>query len=137
METYGKFAERDEFSKTWAMKEHLGMSDADITTNNKLFLLDKIIESWGEAIPEKFNEEGLSEDLQNALLSANLASLEDLFKEKLAGAFKSKDEDEEDDEDEGGGGGDEDMGDMDFGGGDEGGGDEGGGDEGGGEEPPM
>ena len=137
METYGKFAERDEFSKTWAMKEHLGMSDADITTNNKLFLLDKIIESWGEAIPEKFNEEGLSKDLQNALLSANLASLEDLFKEKLAGAFKSKDEDEEGDEDEGGGGGDEDMGDMDFGGGDEGGGDEGGGDEGGGEEPPM
>ena len=133
METYGKFAERDEFSKIWAMKQHLGMTDADITLNNKLLIVDKIIESWGDALPEKYNEGKLGKELKNALLSGNLSSLEDIFKDVLTGAFKEKGGGDDEDGDDEGGGDDEGM-DMDFG--DEGGGDEGGGDEGG-EEPPV
>ena len=122
METYAKFADRDEFSKTWAMKEQLGLNDAEISANNKLLILDKIVASWGEALPEKYNGGEMSKDLMNALLSGNLSSLEDLFKSKLAQAFAgSGAEGGGEGGDEGGddeGGGDEDMGDM---GGDEGG----------------
>ncbi len=122
METYAKFADRDEFSKTWAMKEQLGLNDAEISANNKLLILDKIVASWGEALPEKYNGGEMSKDLMNALLSGNLSSLDDLFKSKLAQAFAgSGAEGGGEGGDEGGGdegGGDEDMGDM---GGDEGG----------------
>lgn len=123
METYGKFAEKDEFSKTWAMKEYLGLSDADITTNNKLLLLDKIIASWGEALPEKYNGGEMSKELMNAILSGNLSSLEDVFKGALAGAFGGEGG-------EGGEGGDEGGGDEDMDLGDEGGDEDLGGDEG-------
>jgi len=91
MEVYSKFADRDEFSKTWAAKRYLNLSDKDITENNKLLLFDKYIAKLGEDLPEKITG-GMSDEAKSALIASELGNLQDALDLNLEGGSSGGDE---------------------------------------------
>lgn len=134
MDLYAKYADRDEFSKTWAQKTILGLTDDEISENNKYRLFDAIVAAVAEDIGEKYKGGEFAGDMTTKIKTLSISSLESILKANILtpNRISVKTEDEQN-----GGGGDE--------GGEEGGGDEGGddagedegGDEGGGDENPF
>ena len=130
MDLYSKYADRDEFSKTWAMKNVLGMTDSEISENNKGILFDKIIAAIGEAIGEKYINGEFNADMITKMKTLSISSLENILSSNILNSQKinvtTAAEEEGGSEGEGGTeGGSEDAGDAD-GGEDDMGGDEGG-----------
>ena len=130
MDLYSKYADRDEFSKTWAMKNVLGMTDSEISENNKGILFDKIIAAIGEAIGEKYMNGEFNADMITKMKTLSISSLENILSSNILNSQKinvtTAAEEEGGSEGEGGTeGGSEDAGDAD-GGEDDMGGDEGG-----------
>ena len=129
-----KYADRDEFSKTWAQKTILGLTDDEISENNKYRLFDAIVAAVAEGIGEKYMGGEFAEGMTTKIKTLSISSLESILKANILtpNRISVKTEDEQNGE-----GGDE--------GGEEGGGDEGGddasedegGDEGGGDENPF
>ena len=134
MDLYAKYADRDEFSKTWAQKTMLGLTDDEISENNKYRLFDAIVAAVAEGIGEKYMGGEFAEGMTTKIKTLSISSLESILKANILtpNRISVKTEDEQNGE-----GGDE--------GGEEGGGDEGGddasedegGDEGGGDENPF
>lgn len=129
MDLYAKYADRDEFSKTWAQKNILGMTDSEINEMNQARLFDAIMAALAEGIGEKYMNGELNADQITKLKTMSMSSLEEILAHNILNMNKinvtTADE-------ENGDGGEE--GDEDEEGGDEGGDDEGGeegGDEGG------
>jgi hypothetical protein len=120
METYSKFADRDEFSKTWAMKHYLGMTDKDVTENNKLLLFDKYVAKLGEDLPEKISG-GMDDEAKSALISTELGNIQDALDLNLEGAGGGEGGEGGEGDEGGDEGGDEDFGSDEDMGGDEGG----------------
>ena len=79
MELYAKYADREEFSKTWAMKNVLGLTDAEIDENNKSLLFDKIIAALGEGIGEKYMGGEFNADQATKLKTMSMSSLEEIL----------------------------------------------------------
>ena len=130
MDLYSKYADREEFSKTWAMKNVLGMTDSEISENNKGILFDKIIAAIGEAIGEKYIGGEFNADMITKMKTLSISSLENILSSNILNSQKinvtTAAEEEGGSEGEGGTeGGSEDAGDAD-GGEDDMGGDEGG-----------
>lgn len=136
VELYGKYADRDEFSKTWAMKNVLNMTDDEISENNKLLLFDKIIAAIGEAIGEKYINGEFNAKNITKIKTMSISSLEELLANNVFNTQKinvtTADEENGEGGDDSSGGEDEEddsEGNDDIGGGegeDDGGGDEGG-----------
>ena len=131
MDLYAKYADRDEFSKTWAQKNILGMTDSEINEMNQARLFDAIMAALAEGIGEKYMNGELNADQITKLKTMSMSSLEELLAHNILNMSKINvtTADEENGEDGEEGGEDEE-------GGDEGGDDEGG-EEGGGEEDPF
>ena len=130
MDLYSKYADREEFSKTWAMKNVLGMTDSEISENNKGILFDKIIAAIGEAIGEKYIGGEFNADMITKMKTLSISSLENILSSNILNSQKinvtTAAEEKGGSEGEGGSeGGSEDAGDAD-GGEDDMGGDEGG-----------
>ena len=130
MDLYSKYADREEFSKTWAMKNVLGMTDSEISENNKGILFDKIIAAIGEAIGEKYIGGEFNADMITKMKTLSISSLENILSSNILNSQKinvtTAAEEKGGSEEEGGSeGGTEDAGDA------EGGEDDMGGDEGG------
>ena len=130
MDLYSKYADREEFSKTWAMKNVLGMTDSEISENNKGILFDKIIAAIGEAIGEKYIGGEFNADMITKMKTLSISSLENILSSNILNSQKinvtTAAEEKGGSEGEGGTeGGTEDAGDAD-GGEDDMGGDEGG-----------
>lgn len=130
MDLYSKYADREEFSKTWAMKNVLGMTDSEISENNKGILFDKIIAAIGEAIGEKYIGGEFNADMITKMKTLSISSLENILSSNILNSQKinvtTAAEEKGGSEGEGGTeGGSEDAGDAD-GGEDDMGGDEGG-----------
>ena len=132
MELYSKYADREEFSKTWAQKTILGLTDEEISDNNKYRIFDAIMAAIAEDIGEKYKGGEFNEKMVTKMKTLSISSLENILKSNILtpNRITVNTEDEQNGEgDEGGEGGE-----------DEGGGDEGadeGGDEGGGDENPF
>ena len=139
IELYGKYADRDEFSKTWAMKNVLNMTDDEISENNKLLLFDKIIAAVGEAIGEKYINGEFNAENITKIKTMSISSLEELLANNVFNTQKINVTTADEENGEGG----EEDGEGDAGGGDDMGGDEGGeddsgeGDDEGGDEHPF
>ena len=135
MELYGKYADRDEMSKTWAQKNILGMTDGEISDMNKYRLFDAIMAALAEGIGEKYMNGEFNADMITKISTMSLSSLDELLSTNILTLQKINVTTADEENGEGGEGGE--------GGGDEGGEDEGGGgddmgggdDEGGGEDP--
>ena len=132
MDLYAKYADRDEFSKTWAQKNILGMTDSEINEMNQARLFDAIMAALAEGIGEKYMNGELNADQITKLKTMSMSSLEELLAHNILNMNKINVTTADEENGEGGeeGGEDEE-------GGDEGGGDEGGdeGDDEGGEDP--
>ena len=132
MELYSKYADREEFSKTWAQKTILGLTDEEISDNNKYRIFDAIMTAIAEGIGEKYMGGEFDEKMVTKMKTLSISSLENILKTNILTPNKItvNTEDEQNGEgDEGGEGGE-----------DEGGEDEGadeGGDEGGDDENPF
>jgi hypothetical protein len=142
MELYGKYADRDEMSKTWAQKHILGMTDAEINEMNQLRLFDGIMAAMVEGIGEKYMAGEIDASQITKLKTMSMSSLDEILAHNIFNVNKinvtTADEENGEGGEEGGEGGDEGGGDDAGGGEDEGGGDDmGGGDEGGGDENPF
>jgi hypothetical protein len=129
MDLYAKYADRDEFSKTWAQKNILGMTDSEINEMNQARLFDAIMAALAEGIGEKYMNGELNADQITKLKTMSMSSLEELLAHNILNMNKINVTTADEENGDGGeeGGEDEEGGDE---GGDEGGGDEGG-DEGG------
>ena len=141
MDLYAKYADRDEFSKTWAQKNILGMTDDEISEMNKFRIFDAIMAAIAEGIGEKYMGGEFNEKMVTKMKTLSISSLENILAANILtpGKITVNTEEEQNGEGgeeggEGGEGGDE--GGDDAGGDDAGGADEGG-DEGGGEENPF
>ena len=134
MDLYAKYADREEFSKTWAQKTILGMTDDEISDNNKFRIFDAIIAAIAEGIGEKYMGGEFNEKMVTKIKTLSISSLENILAANILtpNQISVKTEEEQNGEggEEGGEGGDAGG----EGGGDDGGGDEAGGDEAGGEE---
>jgi len=126
MDLYAKYADRDEFSKTWAQKNILGMTDGEISEMNKYRLFDAIIGALVEGIGEKYMGGEFDEKMVTKMKTLSISSLEEILATNLLTpnriSVTTSDEEGGDDgeeDDDGGGGGEEDE---DMGGEDEGGG---------------
>ena len=138
IELYGKYADRDEFSKTWAMKNVLNMTDDEISENNKLLLFDKIIAAVGEAIGEKYINGEFNAENITKIKTMSISSLEQLLANNVFNTQKINVTTADEENGEGGEDGEGDAGDGDDMGGDEGGEDDSGeGDDEGGDENPF
>ena len=138
IELYGKYADRDEFSKTWAMKNVLNMTDDEISENNKLLLFDKIIAAVGEAIGEKYINGEFNAENITKIKTMSISSLEQLLANNVFNTNKINVTTAEEENGEGGEDGEGDAGGGDDMGGDEGGEDDSGeGDDEGGDENPF
>ena len=135
MDLYAKYADRDEFSKTWAQKNILGMTDGEISEMNKYRLFDAIMAAMAEGIGEKYMNGEFNEKMVTKMKTLSISSLEEILATNLLTpnriSVTTSDEEngdggEEGGEEGGGGGGGEDEDDMGGGGEEE---DEGGGDE--------
>jgi hypothetical protein len=140
MDLYAKYADRDEFSKTWAQKNILGLTDEEISDNNKYRIFDAIMTAIAEGIGEKYMGGEFDEKMVTKMKTLSISSLENILKANILtpNRISVHTEEEQNGEGgeeggEGGEGGDEGGDDA---GGDEGGADEGG-DEGGGDENPF
>ena len=128
MELYAKYADRDEFSKTWAMKNVLGMTDAEISDNNKGILFDNIIAKVAEAIGEKYINGEFNADMITKMKTLSISSLEEILstnilttqKINVTTADEESGEENEGEDDTGDEGEEDDTGGEDEGGGDEG-----------------
>ena len=119
MDLYAKYADRDEFSKTWAQKNILGMTDGEISEMNKYRLFDAIMAALAEGIGEKYMGGEFNEDMVTKMKTLSISSLEEILATNLLtpNRISVRTEDEqngEGDEEEGGeeeeeeeGGGDE------------------------------
>ncbi len=143
MDLYAKYADRDEFSKTWAQKTILGLTDDEISDNNKFRIFDAIMAAIAEGIGEKYMGGEFNEKMVTKMKTLSISSLENILAANILtpGKITVNTEDEQNGEGggEGGEGGDAGAeGGGDEGGGDDmGGGDEAGGDEGGEDENPF
>ena len=138
IELYGKYADRDEFSKTWAMKNVLNMTDDEISENNKLLLFDKIIAAVGEAIGEKYINGEFNAENITKIKTMSISSLEELLANNVFNTQKINVTTADEENGEGGEDGEGDAGGGDDMGGDEGGEDDSGeGDDEGGDENPF
>lgn len=130
MDLYAKYADRDEFSKTWAQKNILGMTDGEISEMNKYRLFDAIIAAMAEGIGEKYMNGEFNEKMVTKMKTLSISSLEEILATNLLTpnriSVTTSDEENAEGGDEGGDGGGEDEDDMGGGGEEE---DEGGGDE--------
>ena len=138
MDLYAKYADRDEFSKTWAQKTILGMTDDEISDMNKYRLFDAIMAAVAEGIGEKYMGGEFNEKMVTKMKTLSISSLDKILAQNLLTPNRitvtTADEEGGGEGGEGGGEGGEDAG------GDEGGDDAGGdagGDEGGGDENPF
>lgn len=135
MDLYAKYADRDEFSKTWAQKNILGMTDDEISEMNKFRLFDAIMAALAEGIGEKYMGGEFNEKMVTKMKTLSISSLENILAENPLTPNRITVNTEE--EQNGGG----DAGEGGDAGGDEGGEDAGGedegGDEGGGDENPF
>ena len=133
MDLYAKYADRDEFSKTWAQKNILGMTDGEISEMNKYRLFDAIIGALVEGIGEKYMGGEFDEKMVTKMKTLSISSLEEILATNLLtpnriSVTTSDEENAEGGEEEGGeeGGSEEGSGggkeDEDMGGEDEGGG---------------
>ena len=113
MDLYAKYADRDEFSKTWAQKTILGMTDGEISEMNKYRLFDAIIASMAEGIGEKYMNGEFNEKMVTKMKTLSISSLEEILATNLLTpnriSVTTSDEEGGDDgeEDDGGGGGGE------------------------------
>jgi hypothetical protein len=143
MDLYAKYADREEFSKTWAQKTILGMTDDEISDNNKFRIFDAIIAAIAEGIGEKYMGGEFNEKMVTKIKTLSISSLENILAANILtpNQISVKTEEEqngEGGEEEGGEGGDAGgEGGGDDGGGDEAGGDDAGGEEGGGDDNPF
>ena len=142
MDLYAKYADRDEFSKTWAQKNILGMTDDEISEMNKFRIFDAIMAAIAEGIGEKYMGGEFNEKMVTKIKTLSISSLENILAANILtpNQISVKTEEEQNGEggEEGGEGGDAGgEGGGDDGGGDEAGGDEAGGEEGGGDENPF
>ena len=138
IELYGKYADRDEFSKTWAMKNVLNMTDDEISENNKLLLFDKIIAAVGEAIGEKYINGEFNAENITKIKTMSISSLEQLLANNVFNTQKINVTTADEENGEGGEDGEGDAGGGDDMGGDEDGEDDSGeGDDEGGDENPF
>ena len=133
MDLYAKYADRDEFSKTWAQKNILGMTDDEISDMNKYRLFDAIMAALTEGIGEKYMGGEFNETMLTKMKTLSISSLENILTANMLtpGKITVNTEEEQNGGGEGGeegGEGEEDEGgaEDDMGGGEE---DEGGGDE--------
>lgn len=60
VDTYGKFADRDEFSKITAMKKILNMTDSEIAENYNNLIKEKMLLTLADWYGEKLNSDGPS-----------------------------------------------------------------------------
>ena len=88
MDLYSKYADREEFSKTWAMKNVLGMTDSEISENNKGILFDKIIAAIGEAIGEKYIGGEFNADMITKMKTLSISSLENILSSNILNSQK-------------------------------------------------
>ena len=134
MDLYAKYADRDEFSKTWAQKNILGMTDDEISEMNKYRLFDAIMAALVEGIGEKYMGGEFNEAMLTKMKTLSISSLENILTANMLtpGKITVNTEEEQNGGGEGGeeggegeegdeGGAEDDMGDE---GEDEGGGDE-------------
>ena len=130
MDLYAKYADRDEFSKTWAQKTILGLTDEEISDNNKYRIFDAIMAAIAEGIGEKYMGGEFDEKMVTKMKTLSISSLENILKTNILtpNRISVLTQDEQDNPDGEGGGEDE--------GGEDEGADEGG-DEGGGDENPF
>ena len=129
MELYSKYADREEFSKTWAQKTILGLTDEEISDNNKYRIFDAIMTAIAEGIGEKYMGGEFDQKMVTKMKTLSISSLENILKTNILTPNKItvNTEDEQNGEGDDGGEGDEDEGGEDEGadeGGDEGGDDE-------------
>ena len=116
MELYAKYADRDEFSKTWAQKNILGMTDDEISEMNKCRIFDAIMAAVTEDIGQKYMAGEFDEKMITKMKTLSISSLENILSANILTPGKITVNTEEEQNGEGGEGGDE--------GGDEGGGED-------------
>ena len=123
MDLYAKYADRDEFSKTWAQKNILGMTDDEISEMNKYRLFDAIMAALTEGIGEKYMGGEFNETMLTKMKTLSISSLENILTANMLtpGRITVNTENEQNGGEDGG----------------EEGGDDAGGDEGGGAEDDM
>ena len=126
MELYAKYADRDEFSKTWAQKNILGMTDNEISEMNKCRIFDAIMAAVTEDIGQKYMAGEFDEKMTTKMKTLSISSLENILSANILTPDKITVNTEKEQNGEGGEDGDE--------GGDEGGDEASGEDEAGGEE---
>lgn len=136
MDLYAKYADRDEFSKTWAQKNILGMTDDEISEMNKFRLFDAIMGALTEGIGEKYMGGEFNEKMVTKMKTLSISSLENILAENLLtpNRITVNTEEEQNGGGEGGEGGDDAGGDE---GGEDAEGEDEGGDEGGGDGNPF
>lgn len=79
MDLYAKYADRDEFSKTWAQKYVLGMSDSEIDANNRMRLFDAIMANLVEGAGEKYADGSLNANQLPKLNTMSMSNLDELL----------------------------------------------------------
>lgn len=112
MSLYALYADRDEFSKTWAMKNVLGLTDAEIDENNKSLLFDKIMAALGEGIGEKYMGGEFNADQATKIKTMSMSSLEEILANNILNKQKINVTTAEEENGEGGEGEDEEGGDA-------------------------
>lgn len=133
MDLYAKYADREEFSKTWAQKNILGMTDDEISEMNKFRIFDAIMAAISEGIGEKYMGGEFNEKMVTKMKTLSISSLENILSANILTPGKITVNTEEEQNGEGGNEG-EGEGGEDEGGEDDMGGEE---DEGGGDDNPF
>ena len=113
MDLYAKYADRDEFSKTWAQKNILGMTDDEISEMNKCRIFDAIMAAVTEDIGQKYMAGEFDEKMTTKMKTLSISSLENILSANILTPDKITVNTEKEQNGEGGEDGDE--------GGDEGG----------------
>lgn len=88
MDLYSKYADRDEFSRTWAQKNILGMTDAEINDNNQSRLFDAIMGAVTEVIGEKYMNGEIDANQITKLKTMSMSSLEELLANNIFNSMK-------------------------------------------------
>lgn len=107
MDLYVKYADREEFSKTWAQRHILGMTDSEINEMNQDRLFDSIMTALAEGIGEKYMEGSLNADQITKLKTMSMSSLEEILAHNILNMAKINVTTAEEENGEGGEGGEE------------------------------
>ena len=107
MDLYAKYADRDEFSKTWAQKNILGMTDDEISEMNKCRIFDAIMAAVTEDIGQKYMDGEFDEKMTTKMKTLSISSLENILSANILTPDKITVNTEKEQNGEGGEGGDE------------------------------